>query len=178
VKAKALPSREYLMECFDYDPLSGLLTWKVRPLSHFVDTWRMNQSNSRNSGEVVSTVEPSGYIVMKINGSTYKAHRVIWKIVTGKDPIMIDHINGLRSDNRIENLRLATKHQNGAYSCVATNNTSGVSGVSYHNRDSKWQSYITVGGSRIHLGCFETLESAVSSRKDGEFKYFGEYRRK
>lgn len=177
MKAKALPSREYLMECFDYNHETGSLTWKTRPISHFVDSWRMNQSNSRNSGKVVEMVSASGYIEMKINGSTYKAHRVIWKIVTGDDPNMIDHINGNRSDNRITNLRLASRTQNGANRGLSSNNLSGHSGVSYHIRDKKWQSYITVNGLRFYIGSFESLDSAVSARKNSEVKYFGNYRR-
>lgn len=177
MKAKALPSRNYLTECFDYDFQSGNLTWKQRPLSHFVDSWRMNQSNSRNFGNVVSMVSASGYIEVKISGNTYKSHRIIWKIVTGEEPSIIDHINGDRTDNRFINLRLATKIQNGANRGISSNNESGFTGVSYHSRDDKWQSYITVNGSRLYLGSFESLDSAIISRQNAEIKYFGEYRR-
>ena len=72
MKAKELPSAEYLNECFFYDHISGILVWKTRPLSHFEDEWRMNQSNSRMSGKS-PTVKSDGYVVLKISGVTYKS---------------------------------------------------------------------------------------------------------
>lgn len=89
----------------------------------------------------------------------------------------IDHIRGklTRHDNRKYNLRIVTKSQNQMNKTKQSNNTSGVTGVSWHKASGKWASYIIVNKQQIHLGLHDTFENAIKARKDGEEKYFGEF---
>lgn len=177
MKAKELPSAEYLNECFFYDHISGILVWKTRPLSHFEDEWRMNQSNSRMSGKS-PTVKSDGYVVLKISGVTYKAHRLIWKMVYGEDAEQIDHVNGVRSDNRLLNLRAVTKEENAKNRAISRNNTSGHQGVYWHTKYGKWYSKIVVDNKTINLYWGDSYECAVQARVEAETLYYPELRRK
>lgn len=76
----------------------------------------------------------------------------------------IDHINGVRDDNRIENLRVVTSAENHKNMALGTASTSGVAGVSWHERDARWRAHIKVGGRQKHLGNFRRFEDAVSAR--------------
>jgi hypothetical protein len=84
--------------------------------------------------------------------------------MTGQDPVnkLIDHIDGNPYNNRFNNLRLATRHQNGCNQKKHSNNTSGFKGVCWHKVIKKWQAYITVEGQRVGLGYFGTKEEAYA----------------
>ena len=109
--ARPLPSVEYLNECFEYDSETGSLTWRERPVSHFeASTWsaeaKCSTWDSRFAGKEAGSVGSEGYRCVKVDGQLYKAHRIIWKMIQGVDPAeTIDHINGIKDDNRIANLR-------------------------------------------------------------------------
>ena len=96
-------------------------------------------------------------------------HRVVWKIVTGQDPNVIDHINGDGTDNRWENLRSVTIAQNTLNRSLSSNNRSGVSGVC--SVDGRWRATIRGGRNKIILGEYKTFEEAVAARKIAEEKY-------
>jgi hypothetical protein len=108
----------------------------------------------------------NGYVHIKLNGRTYCAHRVIWEYKFGPIPhgMQIDHINGVRNDNRIENLRLATHAQNAQNRKLRTDNTSGHVGVTYKKQSRRWEARIDVDGERIVLGFFLTKEEAIQAR--------------
>lgn len=117
-----------------------------------------------------------GYII-STNCETRKTilfHRIITDCPDGLLP---DHIHGkdTRYDNRKSNLRICTKQENCMNSALYENNTSGVTGVTWHKRDMVWQARIKVNYKYIHLGYFDNFEDAVKARKDAEEKYFGEY---
>jgi len=98
-------------------------------------------------------------------------------LVLGRPPVgmEIDHINRNRLDNRFENLRSVTFGQNNMNVSVGTNNTSGVTGVSWHKGARKWQAGIMLDYKNKHLGLFERKQDAIDARKEAERKYFGEY---
>ena len=117
-----------------------------------------------------------GYIISTDSKTrkTVLLHRIVTDCPDGFVP---DHIHGkeTRYDNRKSNLRIVTRQQNGMNSALSKNNTSGVTGVTWHKRDRVWQARIKVGYKYIHLGYFDRFENAVKARKKAEEKYFGEF---
>lgn len=178
VKVKDTPSVEYINECFVFNPKTGTLTWKERPLYHFKNEWRRNQSNSRNRGKNVSCKEAGGYLVVKLEGQTYKAHRLIWKMFYGEDATFIDHINGDRTDNRIDNIRSVSFSENTKNRKISKNNTSTHQGVYWHTKHKKYGAYIDVDGKRLHLSWTDSFEEAKDARIKAEANYYNEFRRK
>lgn len=92
--------------------------------------------------------------------------------------VEVDHINGDYYDNRKSNLRLCDHNKNMKNTKLYNNNTSGVKGVYFSNREGKWKAYITCDKKQIHLGTFDNLDEAISVRKEIEIKMFKEYMRK
>ena len=168
-KYKELPTQEYLQECFDYDELTGELTWKERPLNHFKSHGIAKSMTSIYNGKIAGSISSSGYINITINNINYAAHRVIWKHYTGKDPIhVIDHINNIKDDNRIENLRDVPISVNNGNSSMQCSNTSGTIGVGFIKN--KWRSRYVVNGNEIYLGSFKNKDDAIKARKEAELK--------
>ena len=167
---KPLPSQGRLLEILDYNPLTGSLVWKTRPLDTFSNPDRGNSWNSRHAGKAAFTyVTSQGYLRGTIDGVHYQAHRIIWKMVCGYDPIFLDHDDGSRSNNVFGNLQEASKQKNGQNCKKAANNTSGTTGV--YPKRSKWRASIKVNGKDKSLGSFATYEEAVSARKAAEVAY-------
>ena len=96
-------------------------------------------------------------------------HRLINKTPDG---LQTDHINRNKLDNRRSNLRTVTNQQNHFNMPLSRNNATGCKGVYWFKRDKNWQSQITVGAKRIHLGYFINFKDAVSARKRAELKYY------
>ena len=129
-----------LQALLDYKPESGVFIRKVRT------------SNRIKVGEQAGSFDKDGYLCIRVHGKTYKAHRLAWLYVHGAMPIgEIDHINGDKADNRIENLRDVTKSVN-------QQNRRSVRG--YSRDRNRWKAQIRFGGKRRHLGCYETEQEA------------------
>lgn len=164
-KRNPLPSQEYLNEVLEYRPETGELFWKARHPDMFPESTPVrdqmhscNQWNSRWAGKPAMTKLNDGYAYGTLDYAYVSAHRVIWKMMTGEDPNIIDHINGVRGDNRFENLRNVDETANHRNRRLGKNNTSGTVGVHFAKRIQKWTAYIT-------LGAFDTKEEAVAARK-------------
>lgn len=143
--------------------------WLLDRYSYFSDSGDL----IRNSDCKRITSEFQGYIVVNFNGTTYRAHRVIWKMMTGKDPDgVIDHVNQIKNDNSWNNLRLVSSTENSQNRKLQSNNSSGYHGVTWRKKDNSWESRITVNGKRIHLGQFKDFNLAVKARKAAE-SYYG-----
>lgn len=113
-----------------------------------------------------------GYLHVKLHGKKYMAHRLAWLLHTGSRPSQqLDHINGVRDDNRIDNLRECTPAENQQNLTKYKNNSSGVQGVCWHKRDEKWMARINVDGKCINLGYFNTVEEATAARAAAKQKY-------
>jgi HNH endonuclease/AP2 domain len=146
----SIVTAERLRELLGCDPETGLLIWKMN-----------RQGPGARAGEVAGCKDPQGYIKIGIDGRMYLAHRLIWLHIYGAWPDgELDHINHDPSDNRIENLRLATNSQNMANRPAQINNTSGFKGTTFHKQRRKWQAQITVNKKVLHLGLFKTPEAA------------------
>src|SRR5579863_3382757 len=113
---------EFVRKILDYNPISGILTWKYR--YDCPPEW-----NTKWAGKEAGAKHPDCHRFLSINNTRYKSHRIIWFMVTGKWPVGIDHINGIRDDNRWDNLREANQLQNMQNQCIRSNNTSGYPGV-------------------------------------------------
>jgi len=117
-------------------------------------------SHNAKEGDVIQSVEPRGYVVVLIKGKSYKVHRLVFFMHYGYFPEKIDHIDCNKTNNKIENLRPATHTQNLQNRPKYKNNTSGLKGVSFHRRTSKWQASIRIAGKQKYLGIYERKEDA------------------
>jgi hypothetical protein len=168
---KKPPSPSVLRQLIDYDPETGALVWRVRDVSFFTDGKRsaldaMNAWNARYAGKPALKVKGSnGYFVGTIFGRKYIAHRVAWAIYSGAWPKNeIDHINGDKLDNRIANLRCATRQENNRNRAIGINNTSGAIGVYWNVSKLKWSAKIHKNGKQKHIGHFKSKDDAISAR--------------
>lgn len=169
---RALLSQETLRTLLRYEPETGRLYWRERPLSMFSDANAAKAWNVRYAGkEALSALDSYGYRRGAIWGQSYRAHRVIFKWMTGEDPDQVDHINGIRDDNRWRNLRSVTQVENSRNARMPDRNTSGTVGVSWHVRTKRWRARIKVHQRYIHLGNFPSKDLAIAARKAAERKY-------
>lgn len=158
-------TRENLKSQFHYDPDTGEFTRTVN-------------SGGRLSGTKAGNLSDGGYIRISVFNKSYRAHRLAWLYMTGEMPSMhIDHINGVRHDNRFSNLRVASNAQNMHNIGKYENNTSGYKGVSWHKAAQKWCAQIKVNGKRIYLGIYESAELAHKAYQDFALKVHGEFYR-
>ena len=172
-----LPDPSYLREILSYDMDTGHLTYKEREAHHMLTHAEDRRASAAASFNTVFAGKRAakgydrvGYHKCKILGVHYAAHRVCWAIHYGEWPDgHIDHINGVRTDNSISNLRVVTPQQNARNRAMSSLNTSGVTGVVRSGR--KWIAKIGVDGKSIHLGTFETKGAAASARKAAERMY-------
>jgi hypothetical protein len=177
-----------LRDLLTYIPETGVLLWKERPLKYFED--RGGRYTARRSKRIFDTSfagkpalncpNMAGYLRGNLFGRLMLAHRAAYMIVTG-EPItsvqQVDHINGVRADNRWGNLRLATNTQNQHNSKSAEGSSSTFVGVSWDRRAGKWCAYICPEDRKIHLGYFESEVAAAVARDTAAIKMFGEYAR-
>ncbi len=136
---------------------------------------KLKTSNKVNVGEIVGSNNGNGYLRTSINFKSYHIHRLVFMWHHGYFPKEIDHINGNRSDNRIENLRSVTHSQNGKN--IKTRNSIGINGIRWEESRSKWNVSIGVDKKKIHLGRFKNLNDAIDARKVAEIQFFKEWRR-
>lgn len=171
-KSKELPI-SYLKECFEYNSLTGILTWKVRPANHFAHSSKADGGfNAKYAGTVAGSVMARGYIWVTLCGRSHYAQRIAWAIYYGEYPKgIIDHDNGDKTDNRIINLVESTNEKNSRNQKLRVTNTSGQMGVCLRKDTGKYRSFIQEGGKRVWLGSHDTYEEAVACRKAAEKKY-------
>jgi hypothetical protein len=173
---KALPPQHVLLQLLRYEPATGNLFWRVRGLESFKDGKQSREHNAaiwngRNADKIACSKMAIGYLETSIFNRRVLAHRVVWKMVHGEEPRMIDHIDGDRSNNRLSNLRSVTQFENGKNARIRKNNTSGVMGVRWEERLGKWHCRINVNYRTIHLGVFDQFDEAVAARKAAEIEY-------
>jgi len=160
---KKLPELAYLLESLEYSADTGALTWLERPQSHFKTLQGHTIFNTRFAGTLAGSVLNTGYKAVKLGAYSYQTHRIIWKMAYGKDPAnFLDHIDGNRANNKLENLREATRLENNRNSRIRKDNSLGFKGVKKDMRHAKqYVASINIGsGKRKYLGAFATPTEA------------------
>lgn len=157
-------TKEYLNEMLEYR--DGALYFK-----------KLIQPNQRKVGDRAGSLHHSGYRHIFICGKHHREHRIIWMMHNGiiDSTVIIDHKDRDKTNNRLENLRIANKPQNSHNQIKRITNTSGYKGVSYHKRDKKYQAYILVNYKRKNLGYFDTPEEASDAYKQAAIELHGEF---
>jgi hypothetical protein len=177
--SKELPCPDILRNLLRYEPDTGKLFWLPRHQGFFDQSRHWLAWNTRYSGmEAFTTINDNGYCQGDIFNRKHAAHRVAWAIFYGESAQgPVDHINGIRSDNRIENLRLASPMENSRNCASARGSSSRFLGVSWHKGNKKWSAQIRVNRCQKHLGYFKDEESAAAAYIAAAKAYFGEFAR-
>lgn len=137
--------------------------------------WRNKVSQKTVVGELAGYVDYHGYQKIGLFKGHYKRSQLTFLYHHGYIPKCIDHINNNKLDDRIENLRDASRGLNSFNKVKMANNTSGKAGVTFFKRIAKWRARINVNGAEKALGYFANKEDAVSARRDAEILYYGEH---
>lgn len=156
---KKLPAG--LEKVFGYDPLTGDLHWLIhRP------------NKGIKPGDIAGNIQKTGYRRLEHMENSMLAHRIAWLLYYGEEPNMIDHINGNRADNRIENLRSVTPRVNSQNRRRPQKDTrSGFLGVDQARGTKNWRASIQTDGKRVRLGSYETREEAYAAYVAAKQKY-------
>jgi len=155
---------ERLRSALSYDPETGVFIWrKFRGCRAIV-------------GSEAGTIDSKGHRQIRFEMRLIGAHRLAWIISHGRLPDgEIDHINRIRSDNRLCNLRECSHSENCRNRGIYSSNTSGVAGVSWYPKLGKWVAYIRAGAKRKHLGYFAEKDDAIAARAAAERDLFGSF---
>lgn len=150
---------EYLRKLLHYNPETGIFVWKIKP------------ANCVQPGAIAGSIVTDGYLGISIKRVKYAAHRLAWLYVHGEWPKdQLDHINGVRKDNRISNLRESTQAENMQNARHKRNGQFSL-GTSYHKAVKKWTATIKIKGDKKHLGCFSTQEEAHKAYVAAKLEY-------
>lgn len=181
-KNKNWPSCDQLNDLLRLDSATGRLFWKPRKPEHFKDSSKVSRIDvcrSWNAGfsgkEALASINVHGYRAGRVLYHSLCAHTVIWAMTQGRWPEMeIDHINRDPLDNRPENLREVTRSENEMNKLPSKRNSSGIKGVSWEKRRSKWRAQITANGEYKYLGSFGTRDEAESAYIAASIEMHGE----
>lgn len=149
MKPRNLPPVDRVRDLLEYDPTSGKIRW-------------ITSRGNLVAGSEAGGVGPDGYSRVKIDGATYLTHRIVWLLVTGRQPDeYIDHIDRNRSNNSWSNLRQATKSENHQNSSLYKNNKVGLTGVC--RKGGRFKAYIWANKKSINLGVYDTPNEAYAA---------------
>ena len=155
-----------LKQIATYDPVNGGFLWTS------------NRQRVKPGGRM-GTIGVSGYRQVVIDGRQYREHRLVWLWHHGSIPKSLDHVNRIRDDNRIENLRPCTDSQNQANSKTHSDNSSGYRGVSYDRTKERWVAKMRITLDKVMtrkcLGCFDTAEEAAIAYNIEVIRCLGEF---
>jgi hypothetical protein len=158
-------SQDRVRDALDYDPETGIFLWK-----------NPNKFGPRRTGQIAGCIQSTGYRRIMIDYVRYFEQYLAWVFVYGTHPVNeIDHINKNPGDNRIRNLREATRSQNEQNKGKPITNTSGIRGVVWCASREKWQAQLMLDKKMKFLGRYNTKEEAVIARKSAEKEFYGEF---
>lgn len=158
---------QYFRMVLSYDEKSGELRWEKHP----------SIRHQRFNGKIAGSVNKQGYVVVSLYNYPFRAHRVIWAMINNgiSDNEYIDHINGVKSDNRISNLRLATEAENHQNQKLCKRNTSGVKGVIWEASRGMWRCQIMKNRKSYLIGRFKDIESAKKAMEKARASLHGNF---
>lgn len=153
-------NQKLLLENFEYK--EGHLYWK---------TLRPNVKIGQKAG----CLNEKGYALVSIKNKLFRVHRLIYMMHHGYMPSQIDHIDGNKQNNLIENLREATNQTNSFNKKTPKNNKLGMKNISFHQLTKKYRVTLTINNKQKHIGLFDNLELAQLVAKEARIKYHGEF---
>lgn len=159
---------DYLRERLRYDPETGKLFWRAAAPEHFKLRRAHLAWNTRFAGKEAGAILNNSYIYINIKKKVMLVHRIIWAMVHGYWPEQVDHINHVRTDNRLANLREVSASGNAQNIGMPIDNTSGHVGVYWFKTRNVWYARIKVGPKNYHLGYFAKKSDAIAARTAAE----------
>ena len=156
---------EQAQRVFCYEPDTGIVRWKI------------GRANVK-AGSIAGSLNKNGYVDMRYEGYRFYAHRLAILLTTGSWPsgkMVVDHINGDPSDNRISNLRVGSQADNCANSISVKRSATGHKGVYLHKPTGGYRVKIRRGMKDVHVGLYLDLKEAIAARANAEDLYFGEF---
>lgn len=180
IKTEPLPTAELLHEKFRYDPDSGIVYWRPRPPQDFTTYNAYRTWNSRFANQPAGWTLKGGkgklYIALTLDYRKFLAHRAIWKMMTGKEPIEeIDHEDGNGLNKAWYNLREATRPEQMQNKSVRSDNILGIKNVR-KLPGGRYQAYIRRDGKMKALGTYATPEEAYEAYEEAAKIYHGDFR--
>jgi hypothetical protein len=162
-RTTGLPSLECVSSLLEYHAEIGIFL-------------RRKDTRGARAGQIAGCSARNGYVMIRVADGAYLAHRIAWLLSYGEWPDgVIDHINGVRSDNRLANLRLCSTSENLRNAKLRSDNTSGVKGIYWNKKLSSWQVHVKDGGRTVYGGIYKDLDDAkravmqLRERLHGEF---------
>jgi hypothetical protein len=149
-------TQQELKELLHYNQDTGIFTWIAK-------------------NKIAGGINSQGYVAIKIKNKIYKAHRLAWLYVHGVWPSIVDHINRIKNDNKLSNLRLATQSENQFNSNLRKDNTSGIKGITWHKPAKKWLVQIRINKKKTYIGIYEDFEMARIAIDLARKKYHKEF---
>lgn len=154
-KPKGKLTQALLHKFYNYDAATGVLTHRL-------------PQHGKEIGDAIGSLANTGYLAMAINNTDYLVHRIIWMYVHGYMPEQVDHIDHVKTNNALNNLREVTNTINSKNASVSKNSATRVNGVSFNKARNKYRAYVTVNRKQINLGSFDTLDEAIEARRKAD----------
>ncbi len=136
-----------------------------------------NVKNSKTGRVLKSIIQATGYTAVNLNGKTLLIHRLVCKafIPNPCNKPNVDHIDNNRTNNNVNNLRYVTQQENTFNATISKTNKSGHKGICWHKETKKWNAIITHNYKKYHLGLFENIDDAISTRQKKANELFGDF---
>ena len=157
-----MPTKDYLNSLFEYK--DGNLYWKI-------------SKGAKKAGSKAGTLKPDGCLHICIDKKMYLLHRIIFMMNYGYLPKQIDHIDGNRSNNHIDNLRPATHSQNAQNAKVRKDSINGLKNIKFNQKNKTWDVRIQANKTRLFIGSFKDLELAELVAMEARNKYHNQFAR-
>lgn len=180
IKPRSMPSQDIVRLYLDYNPKTGVVTKNKLPRSAFKTDRAYNIHLSRDAGKAVGSKSNNGYLFAMIDGVTYPLHRLIWVWMNGEiaDDLYVDHRNGVRDDNRWDNIKeLVTMGQNKRNAAIRKDSMSGYKGVRLLPSGRFWARVTGPDQVQRSIGTYDTAEEAYQAVMKYNVETFGKYAR-